>query len=102
MNLYIVCKGGFCIHASSGREISMRKRSEKNLKIMIVEDDEDNLTLYSDYLSKRGYHVIARYTKGNNINTNLETHSPDVYLINSKLPGNKSGTQVVRTSEFKT
>ena len=61
---------------------------------MIVEDDEDNLTLYSDYLSKRGYHVIARYTKGNNINTNLETHSPDVYLINSKLPGNKSGTEV--------
>ena len=52
---------------------------------MIVEDDEDNLTLYSDYLSKRGYHVIARYTKGNNINTNLETHSPDVYLINSKV-----------------
>ena len=47
----------------------MRKRS-KNLKIMIVEDDEDNLTLYSDYLSKRGYHVIVRYTKGNNINTN--------------------------------
>ena len=47
----------------------MRKRS-KNLKIMIVEDDEDNLTLYSDYLSKRGYHVIVRYTKVNNINTN--------------------------------
>ena len=54
----------------------MRKRS-KNLKIMIVEDDEDNLTLYSDYLSKRGYHVIVRYTKGNNINTNLETHDKD-------------------------
>ncbi|MDW0206978.1 MAG: response regulator [Nitrososphaeraceae archaeon] len=80
----------------------MRKRSKKNLKIMIVEDDEDNLALYSDYLSKRGYHVIARYTKGNNINTNLETHSPDVYLINSKLPGYKSGRQVATTSEFKT
>ena len=53
----------------------MRKRS-KNLKIMIVEDDED-MTLYSDYLSKRGYHVIVRYTKGNNINTNLETHDKD-------------------------
>jgi CheY-like chemotaxis protein len=55
----------------------MRKRSKKNVKIMIVEDDEDNLTLYSDYLSKRGYHVIVRYTKGNNINTNLETHDKD-------------------------
>lgn len=61
---------------------------------MIVEDDEDILTLYSDYLSKRGYHVIARYTKGNNIQTDLERHSPDIYLINSKLPGNKTGTEV--------
>jgi DNA-binding NtrC family response regulator len=61
---------------------------------MIVEDDEDILTLYSDYLSNRGYHVIARYTKGNNIETDLEKYKPDVYLINSKLPGNKSGTEV--------
>jgi DNA-binding response OmpR family regulator len=72
----------------------MEKRSEKSLKIMIVEDDEDILTLYSDYLSKRGYHVIARYTKGNNIQTDLERHSPDIYLINSKLPGNKTGMEV--------
>lgn len=61
---------------------------------MIVEDDEDILTLYSDYLSNRGYHVIAHYTKGDNIDTDLEKHLPDVYLINSKLPGNKSGTEV--------
>ena len=61
---------------------------------MIVEDDEDILTLYSDYLSNRGYHVIASYTKGNNIETDLEKHRPDVYLINSKLPGNKGGMEV--------
>jgi two-component system OmpR family response regulator len=72
----------------------MENRLKKSLKIMIVEDDEDILTLYSDYLSKRGYHVIARYTKGNNIQTDLERHSPDIYLINSKLPGNKTGTEV--------
>jgi len=61
---------------------------------MIVEDDEDILTLYSDYLSNRGYHVIARYRKGNNIETDLEKHTPDVYLIKSKLPCNKSGMEV--------
>ena len=61
---------------------------------MIVEDDEDILTLYSDYLSKRGYHASARYTKGNNIETDLEKHTPDIYLINSKLPGKKSGMEV--------
>ena len=38
----------------------MGKKLKKSLKIMIVEDEEDILTLYSDYLSKRGYHVIAR------------------------------------------
>ena len=61
---------------------------------MIVEDDEDILTLYSDYLSKKGYHVIARYTKGNNIQTDLERHSPDIFLINSILPGKKTGIEV--------
>jgi DNA-binding response OmpR family regulator len=72
----------------------MGNGSQKPLKIMIVEDDEDILTLYSDYLSKKGYHVIARYTKGNDIKTDLQRHSPDVYLINSKLPGKKTGTEV--------
>lgn len=61
---------------------------------MIVEDEEDILTLYSDYLSKKGYHVIARYKKANDIKTDLERHSPDIYLIDSKLPGKKTGTEV--------
>jgi response regulator RpfG family c-di-GMP phosphodiesterase len=47
------------------------KKPEK-LKIMIIQGDDDNLSLYSDYLSKRGYHVIARYTKGNNILSDVE------------------------------
>jgi len=72
----------------------MEERSKTPLKIMIVEDDEDILTLYSDYLSKKGYHVIARYTRGNNIKTDLERHSPDVFLINSILPGKKTGIEV--------
>ena len=61
---------------------------------MIVEDDEDILTLYSNYLSRKGYHIIARYTRGNNIKTDLERHSPDVFLINSILPGKKTGIEV--------
>jgi DNA-binding response OmpR family regulator len=72
----------------------MSERSKEPLKIMIVEDDEDILTLYSDYLSSKGYHVVARYSKGNGIKTDFERHSPDVYIINSKLPGKKTGTEV--------
>jgi len=72
----------------------MSEISKEPLKIMIVEDDEDNLTLYTDYLSRKGYRVIARYAKGNDIKTDLERNSPDVYLINSKLQGKKTGTEV--------
>jgi DNA-binding NtrC family response regulator len=71
----------------------MEKRPEK-LKIMIIQGDEDNLSLYSDYLSRRGYHVIARYTKGDDILTDVEKEPPDVFVLNSRLPGNKSGTEV--------
>ena len=69
------------------------KKPEK-LKIMIVQADEDNLTLYSDYLSNRGYHVIGRYTKGNHIQSDIQKESPDVVLLNSRLPGDKRGTEV--------
>jgi len=69
------------------------KKPEK-LKIMIVEGDNDNLSLYSDYLSNRGYDVIARYTKGNNILSDVEKQPPDVFVLDSKLSGNKSGTEV--------
>ncbi|MGB8027356.1 MAG: response regulator [Nitrososphaeraceae archaeon] len=71
----------------------MEIKPEK-LKIMIVQGDEDNLTLYSDFLSRRGYHVIARYTKGDDILTDVEKEPPDVFVLNSRLPGNKSGTEV--------
>jgi len=71
----------------------MEKRPEK-LKIMIIQGDEDNLSLYSDYLSRRGYHVIARYTKGDDILTDVEKEPPDVFVLNSRLPGNKSGMEV--------
>jgi two-component system chemotaxis response regulator CheY len=69
------------------------KKPEK-LKIMIIEGDDDNLSLYSDYLSNRGYDVIARYTKGNNILSDVEKQPPDVFVLDLKLSGNESGTEV--------
>ena len=69
------------------------KKPEK-LKIIIIEGDDDNLSLYSDYLSNRGYDVIARYTKGNNILSDVEKQPPDVFVLDLKLSGNESGTEV--------
>ena len=74
-------------------EISWKIKPEK-LKIMIVQGDEDNMTVYSDYLSRRGYHVIGRYTKGDEILTNVEKEPPDIFVLNSRSPGNKSGMEV--------
>ncbi|MDW0276799.1 MAG: response regulator [Nitrososphaeraceae archaeon] len=75
-------------------EISMIEARKQRLKVMIIEDEEDILTLYNDYLSSKGYDVIARYTGANNIKTDIERQSADVYLIDSRLPGKKSGTDV--------
>lgn len=61
---------------------------------MIVEDEEDIMTLYTDYLSHKGYHVIGRYTRGEDIQRDLKWHLPDVYLINSILPGKSTGLDV--------
>ncbi len=72
----------------------MGNRLKQALKIMIVEDEEDIMNLYTDYLSRRGYHVIGRYTRGDDIQKDLERHIPDVYLINSILPGEKNGLDV--------
>lgn len=72
----------------------MGNRVKKPLKIMIVEDEEDIMTLYTDYLSHKGYHVIGRYTRGEDIQRDLKRHLPDVYLINSILPGKSTGLDV--------
>jgi DNA-binding NtrC family response regulator len=72
----------------------MIELSKDSLKIMIIDDEEDILTLYNDYLSSKGYDVVSRYTSGNHIMTDLEKHNPDIYLIDSRLPGKKSGTDI--------
>jgi two-component system, OmpR family, response regulator len=72
----------------------MTELRKESLKIMIIDDEEDILTLYNDYLCSKGYDVVSRFTSGNHIVTDLEKHTPDVYLIDSILPGKKSGTDV--------
>lgn len=60
-------------------EISMIEARKQRLKVMIIEDEEDILTLYNDYLFSKGYDVIARYTGANNIKTGIEKQPADVY-----------------------
>jgi DNA-binding NtrC family response regulator len=73
---------------------SLDETTSKRLKVIIIEDDEDNLNLYNDYLCHKGHHVVNTYHKTDSIMTDIEKDTPDVYLLDYKLPGNKNGIEV--------
>jgi DNA-binding NtrC family response regulator len=72
----------------------MGNTTKKKLKIMILEDEEDILTLYNDYLSSKGHQVVNRYLSPDSIMNAFQKETPDVYLIDYRLPGNKNGIDV--------
>jgi len=62
--------------------------------IMILDDDEDILKLYSDYLSYKGHRVIHTYVNAETILQDIDIESPDLYIIDYRLLGNMNGTEV--------
>jgi DNA-binding response OmpR family regulator len=54
--------------------------TRKTLTIMIL-DDEDILTLYSDYLSRKGFRVIRTYVNSETILDDINIERPDAYII---------------------
>jgi DNA-binding NtrC family response regulator len=72
----------------------MEKTSMKNLKIMIVEDEEDILILYKDYLSGKGHDVTTAYLNGDKMIDEIDKVECEIYLIDYRLPGNKNGIDI--------
>ena len=68
--------------------------SEQKLKIMIVNDEEDILHLYTNYLSKKGHQVIGKYSDASDFRDDVRVNTPDVYVIDYRLPGSKNGIDV--------
>jgi DNA-binding NtrC family response regulator len=66
----------------------------KKLKIMIVEDEEDILILYKDFLRGKGYDVTTTYLNGEDIIEEIDKVKSEIYLIDYRLPGNKNGIEV--------
>ena len=62
--------------------------------IMILDDDEDILKLYSDYLSYKGHRVIHTYVNAETILQDIDIESPDLYIIDYRLLGNMNGIEV--------
>jgi DNA-binding NtrC family response regulator len=69
-------------------------QTRKTLTIMILDDEEDILTLYSDYLSRKGYRVIKTYVNSETILDDIDIERPDAYIIDYRLPGNRNGIEV--------
>jgi len=69
----------------------MTKRGRKQFNIMIIEDEQDILLLYKDYLLSRGHKIVATSTTANEILSDYDRIQPDVAIIDYKLPYNKNG-----------
>jgi len=69
----------------------MTKRGRKQFNIMIIEDEQDILLLYKDYLLSRGHKIVATSTTANEILSDYDRIQPDVAIIDYKLPNNKNG-----------
>jgi DNA-binding response OmpR family regulator len=72
----------------------MEKINNKKLKIMIVEDEEDILLLYKDFLSAKGHEVTTTYLTGDDMVNEIDNVRSEIYLIDYRLPGNKNGIDV--------
>ncbi|RPI80895.1 MAG: response regulator [Nitrosopumilales archaeon] len=66
----------------------------KTYTIMILDDEEDILNLYSDYLSSKGHRVLKTYVNGDTILDDIDIEFPDLYIIDYRLLGNMNGIEV--------
>jgi DNA-binding NtrC family response regulator len=66
----------------------------KTYTIIILDDEEDILNLYSDYLSSKGHRVLKTYVNANTILDDIDIEFPDLYIIDYRLLGNMNGIEV--------
>jgi DNA-binding response OmpR family regulator len=59
--------------------------------IMIIEDDEDVLMVYRDFLEKRGFKIEVSAPTANEILRDYEAYRPDLVILDYKLPGSMNG-----------
>lgn len=66
----------------------------RSLKILVVEDEEDILILYNDFLSHRGHKVARKCPNIESIISYLEVETLDIFIIDYVLDGKKNGIEV--------
>ena len=68
--------------------------TQKTYTIMILDDEEDILTLYSNFLSSLGHRIISSYVNADSILQDIDIEPPDIYIIDYRLPNNMNGVEV--------
>ena len=66
--------------------------SKTKLKIAVVEDDEDILTLYKNFLISNGHEVFSSLN-ADDIMSNFLKNRPDIALLDYRMVGHKSGIE---------
>ena len=72
------------------------KYLNQNNKIMIIEDEIDILLLYKDYLSNKGFSVLATSTTANEALKDYENYDPNLIILDYNLPGKTNGLEASR------
>lgn len=62
-------------------------------KIMIIEDDQDILMLYKDYLKRKGHNITVSSTTADEALRDYQLYKPDLVIMDYRLPGQKNGLQ---------
>jgi DNA-binding NtrC family response regulator len=61
--------------------------------IMIIEDEEDILLVYRDYLERKGYKIEVSAPTANEILRDYDLYRPDLVILDYRLPGTMDGLQ---------
>jgi DNA-binding NtrC family response regulator len=60
---------------------------------MIVEDEEDILQVYRDFLERKGYMIEASAPTANEVLRDYESYRPNLVIIDYRLPGSMNGLE---------
>ena len=69
------------------------KQQDRVQTIMIIEDEEDILLVYRDFLERKGYRIEASAPMANEILRDYKAYRPDLVILDYRLPGSMNGLQ---------
>lgn len=61
--------------------------------IMIIEDEDDILNIYKDFLQRKGFRVAVSAPTANEVLRDYQTYMPDLTMIDYRLPGEMNGLE---------